>query len=151
MRTGILALAGLSALALSCAAVAQERHYDVTVRPVSAPKGFEKVSLSKAALGSTQIILWRNTAINPDCTEVPGVTLSVLRPPEHGKATVSDEPVFVAFPQGNPRSACNTRKVPGHEAFYQADAGFTGHDKLVLQGSSPEGHIREITVDILVR
>ena len=50
-----------------------------------------------------------------------------------------------------PRAACNDRKVPGHQAFYEAEAGYTGHDKVVLQGSSPEGHVREITVDILVR
>jgi hypothetical protein len=156
MRAGTAVLVGLSALAFSCGALssvatAQERHYDVTVRPVSPAKGFEKLSVSKAALGSTQILLWRNTAINPDCSEVPGVTLSILRPPAHGKASVSDEPLYLAFPQSNPRSVCNSRKVPGHEAFYQADAGFTGHDKLVLQGSSPEGAVREITVDIQVR
>jgi hypothetical protein len=151
MRVGVVVLAGLAAIAVGFAAGAQERRFEVTVRPTSSQDGFEKVKVSKAALGSTQIMLWRNTAINPDCTAIDGVTLSVLRPPEHGKATVSDEPLYAAFPPANPRSACNTRKVPGHQAFYQADAGFTGHDKLVLQGSSPEGRVRQITVDILVR
>ncbi|THD61131.1 MAG: hypothetical protein E8A12_10260 [Phenylobacterium sp.] len=138
-------------LTVGCAATAQERRYEVVVKPMSSESGFEKVKVSKAALGSTQIMLWRNAAINPDCTAVDGVTLSILRPPEHGKATVSDEPLYAAYPPANPRSACNNRKVPGHQAFYQADAGFTGHDTLVLQGSSPEGRVRQITVDILVR
>jgi hypothetical protein len=151
MRIGVIALAGLAALALSCAAAAQEHRYEVTVRPTAAPNGFEKLKVSKAALGSTPIEIWQNAAINPDCTAIDGVTLSILRPPEHGKATVSDEPLYAAFPPANPRSACNSRKVPGHQAFYQADAGFTGHDKLVLQGSSPGGRVREITVDVLVR
>lgn len=151
MRRGVVVFAGMAAIVTAFAAGAQERHFDVTVKPVSPEKGFDKVKVSKAALGSSQIILWRNTAINPDCTGIPGVTLSILRAPEHGKATVSDEPFYAAFPSANPRSVCNSRKVPGHQAFYQADAGFTGHDKLVLQGSSPEGRVREITVDIVVR
>jgi hypothetical protein len=151
MRFGVVVLAGLATIAMGFAAQAQERRFEVVVRPTASNKGFEKVKVSKAAIGSTQIVLYRNTAINPDCTAMEGVTLSVLRPPEHGKAMVSDEPLYLAFPPNNPRSACNDRKVPGHQAFYQADAGFTGHDKLVLQGSSPEGRVREITVDILVR
>jgi hypothetical protein len=151
MDARMLSVAMIAAVAAGGLAHAQSRDYLVTVKPVSAPKGFEKVKLSKAALGSSQILLWRNAAINPDCTEVPGVSLSILRQPEHGKATVSDGDVYVAYPPANPRSACNSRKVPGHEAFYQADAGFSGHDRLVLQGASPEGRVREITVDIDVR
>jgi hypothetical protein len=146
------ALAGM-ALALVAGGVAypQSGRYVVDVRPARPEKGFERLTISKAALGTTPIELWKNAAINPDCTEVPGVSLSILQPPAHGKATVSDDPVYVAFPPANPRSACNNSKVPGHRAVYQADAGFTGHDKLVLQGSSPGGHVREVKVDILVR
>ncbi len=147
-----LSLAALAAVALAGVAVAQDRTYDITVREhPAAPKGFDKVKLSKAVLGDTQIMLWRNAAINPDCTPVEGVTLSVLKAPEHGKATISNDPVFVAYPPANPRSACNSKKVPGHQAFYQADAGYQGRDHLVLQGSSPEGHVRQIDVDIEVR
>jgi hypothetical protein len=77
--------------------------------------------------------------------------LTLLSPPNHGQVSISDEPFFLSFPPENPRSACNTRKLPGHQAFYTAATGFTGRDRVVLQGTSPDGHVRRITVDIDVR
>jgi len=151
MRVSVLAcLSAIAALAISGAAAAQSR-YVVTVQPTGPQKGFQKLKLSKAAVGSTPIILWRNAAINPDCSAVPGVTLKVLTQPQHGAATLTDGPVYVGFPVANPRSACNSRKVPGHEVTYQAAAGYVGHDRVVLQGSSPEGHVRLVSIDIDVR
>ena len=144
------------AVALACAfaggAFGQERRYEVTVAPSASPRGFEKVKVSKATVGAAPIRLWYNTAIDPDCSPAaPGATLTILTPPSHGAVTISDDPFYAAFPQANPRSACNDRKVPGHQAFYTAAAGFTGHDQLVLQGTSPEGRVRQISVDIDVR
>jgi hypothetical protein len=151
MRASVLAcLAAVAALAACGAAVAQSR-YVVTVQPAGPVKGFQKLKLSKAAVGTTPIILWRNAAINPDCSAVPGVTLKVLRPPQHGAATLTDGPVYVSFPAANPRAACNSRKVPGHEVTYQAASGYSGHDRVVLQGSSPDGHVRQVSIDIDVR
>jgi hypothetical protein len=144
------------AAALQCVFVAsawgQEREYKVTIAPTASPLGFEKVKVSKATVGANPIRLWYNTAIEPDCSaQAPGATLTILTPPSHGAATVSDEPFFATFPAENPRSACNQRKVPGHQAFYTAAAGFTGHDQLVLQGTSPDGRVRRISVNIDVR
>jgi hypothetical protein len=145
-------IAGAAAVALAGAAAAQSQSYIVTVDPVHKPRGFEKVRVSKAALGTAEIRLWANTAINPDCSaQAAGATLTIVRPPEHGVARISDDPFYFAFPPGNPRSACNDRKVPGHQAFYAANPAFAGHDRVVLQGSSPDGRVREITVDIEVR
>lgn len=149
MRPVLLSLI-FAAWGLATAAVASEYH--VTVTPQSPPRGFEKLTISKAAIGSAPIRVWFNTALEPDCTvHEPGATLAILQPPAHGSATVSDEPYFASFPPGNPRSACNNRKVPGHQAFYTAAAGYTGRDRMVLQGSSPDGRVRQITVDIEVR
>ena len=78
-------------------------------------------------------------------------TLAIVRPPEHGTARISDDPFYLAFPPNNPRAACNRQKIPGHQAFYAADPGYTGRDRVVLRGTSPEGRVREITVDIDVR
>jgi hypothetical protein len=142
----------IAAAAISGFAQAQSSRFLVTVDPAGPAKGYEKVSVFKAALGTGTIQVWANTAIDPDCTaQSPGATLSILEPPAHGSASVSDEPFYMAFPPANPRSACNSRKVPGHRAFYTAAAGYAGHDRMVLQGSSPEGHVRRITVDIDVR
>lgn len=151
MGSRILSLAVLAAMVVAGNAAAETKML-VTVEPLNKPHGYEKVSLSKAVVGSVAIRLWANANIDPDCSaHEPGPTLTVLEAPKHGQATVSDEPFFAAYPQANPRSACNTRKVPGHQAFYTATPGYTGRDKVVLQGSSPEGRVRRITVDIDVR
>ena len=149
MRLKLLALGGLMAAG---ATLAQAAQYQVTVTPQASHHGFEKVNVSKAAIGSTPIRVWANAAIDPDCSvHMPGPSLTILQPPAHGQATVSDEPFYAAFPPANPRSACNSRKVPGHQAFYTAASGYTGHDHLVLQGSSPEGQVRQVEVSIDVR
>jgi hypothetical protein len=151
MQARMLLLACVAVMATG-AASAQERRYVVSVNPVARSQGYEKLSISKAAIGATPIRLWANAAIDPDCSpHVPGATLTILEPPAHGAATISDEPYYVAYPPANPRSACNTRKIPGHQAFYTAQAGFTGHDKLVLEGASGDGRVRRITVNIDVR
>jgi hypothetical protein len=140
------------AAAVATGAMAQAQRYQVTVSSVATPSGYEKLHVDRAAIGSTPIRIWANTAIDPDCTaHQPGATLTVLEPPAHGTADVKNEPYFAAFPPANPRSACNSRKVPGNQAFYTAAAGYTGHDRLVLQGSSPDGAVRRITVDVTVR
>jgi hypothetical protein len=139
-------------LAVATGAFAQTRRYEVTVSPTAKPSGFQKLHIEKAAIGGTPIRVWANTAIDPDCSaHQPGATLTVLEQPAHGVATVKDEPYYAAFPPANPRSACNDRKVPGHQAYYTAAAGYAGHDRLVLQGASPDGAVRRITVDVTVR
>lgn len=151
MRSKLLILAGLAAT-VATGAFAETKHYEVTVSPEARPSGFQKLHIEKAAIGSTPIRVWANTAIDPDCSEhQPGATLTVLEQPAHGVATVKDEAYYAAFPPANPRSACNDRKVPGHQAYYTAATGYAGHDRLVLQGSSPDGAVRRITVDVTVR
>ena len=154
-KTSIVAVAVLAVLAAWAAAPAawtQTRHYAVTIQPLRPAKGFETVRLSKAALGEAPILLWENTAIDPDCkAHDPAPTLTLLQPPAHGTVRISDEPFYFAYPAGNPRSACNGQKIPGHQAFYTAAAGYRGRDKLVLQGASPEGRVREIHVEVEVR
>lgn len=151
MRSGLLIVTCIG-FAVATDALAQARRYEVTVSPAARPSGFQKLHIDKAAIGSTPIRVWANTAIDPDCSEhQPGATLTVLEPPAHGVATIKDEPYFAAFPPANPRSACNTRKVPGHQAYYTAAAGYAGHDRMVLRGSSPDGVVRQITVDLTVR
>jgi len=144
------AAAGL-ALAIAGAAMAQTRSFTVTVNPNQRPEGYDKIEVSKAALGSNPIRLWQNTSIDPDCAATGRVTLTVIKPPQHGDVQISTDPFFYAFPKANPRSACNDKKVPGNRAFYTAAAGYIGPDHVVLQGSSSEGVVRRIAVDIDVR
>jgi len=123
-----------------------------SAQPHLPASGYQRLHVDKAVVGSTPVRVWANAAINPDCSaQTPDATLTILEQPAHGAAVVKDEPYYVAFPPANPRSACNDRKVPGHQAFYTAAAGYTGHDRMVLQGSSPDGAVRRIAVDITVR
>lgn len=152
MDSKLFVLACVAGLAVVAGASAQPGRYQVTVSPAAPTSGYQKLSIAKAVVGSTPIRVWANTAIDPDCSvHAPGATLTILEPPAHGAAVVRDEPYFAAFPPANPRSACNSRKVPGHQAFYTATAGYAGHDRMVLQGSSPDGAVRRIAVDITVR
>jgi len=152
MRLVMLAAAGLGAIALSGVATAQTRRFEVTVSPAAqANKGFQKISVSKAAIGSAQTVICGEAAIDPDCSAQPGSTLAVVQPPAHGSVKVVEEDVYVAFPQGNPRSACNGRKTPGRKVYYTAAEGYAGHDRVVLEGGSEDGHVRHVTVDIDVR
>ena len=132
-------------------AVAQTSRFEVTIQPQSAPEGFAKINIDKAAIGSAKIRLWQNTSVEPDCSPRGQPTLSVIRQPEHGQVIMDDEPFFYVFAAGSGREACSQHKVPGHRAFYTADAGYKGHDKVVLQGSQPDGYVRQITVNIDIR
>ena len=143
MGSKLFILACAAGLAIAADASAQ------THLPAS---GYQRLHVGKAVIGSTPVRIWANAAINPDCSvQTPGATLTILEPPAHGAAVIKDEPYYAAFPPANPRSACNNRKVPGHQAFYTAASGYTGHDHMVLQGSSPDGAVRRIAVDITVR
>ena len=126
MRSKFIVSAGCTAL-LSCACLAanaQESRYLVTVHPVGRGDGYQKVSVSAATLGSAPITVWHNTSIDPDCTaRTPGAVLALVVPPEHGAVVIDDTPDYFAFPPANPRSACNTRKVPGHHAVYTSANG----------------------------
>jgi hypothetical protein len=152
MRTAFLVSAmSAAALLLAGSAGAQSR-YLVTVNPVRPAKGFDRISVSKAALGASRILVWANGEINPDCSEhQPGATLNLVRAPEHGRLEVVREDDYLPYPPANPRAVCNHRKVPVNHAYYAASAGYRGRDRVVLQGSSDEGRVRQITVNIDVR
>jgi len=141
----------LAACLFATGAFGQTEHYEVTIQPQSKTEGFAKISIDKAAIGSAQIRLWQNTSVEPDCSPRGQPTLTVIRQPEHGKVVIDDAPFFYVFAPGSGREACSQHKVLGHRAFYTAEAGYTGNDKVVLQGSQPDGYVRQITVNISVR
>ena len=112
---------GLAVLAFCGTAAAQVR--------VHTSDGVQKINISKAAVGSSQIVIWGGAAIDPDCSPHPGSTLTVVTPPAHGEVKVVEEPIYVAFPPSNPRAACNSRKVPGRHVYYTASPGYAGHPR----------------------
>ncbi len=150
MRHAVIAASVVIALSASLAA-AQTTHYAVTVTRANKTEGYGKISIDKAAIGSAPIRLWQNTSIEPDCSPKGETTLTVVHPPEHGVVQISEEPFFYIWPVTSPLAACNQTKVAGHRAFYTATAGYSGNDKVVLEGSQPDGYVRRITVNISVR
>jgi hypothetical protein len=151
MRVGTAIVIALAGLGLSCATLAQER-YEVTIqRGNSHPDAVQKIKVAKAVVGSSKIVIWGGASIDPDCSEHPGYTLNVVQPPEHGEVKVVAEPIYMAFPMNNPRAACNRRKVPGRQAYYTAAPGFSGHDRVILEGATDDGTMRHVTIDVDVR
>jgi hypothetical protein len=143
----------LGALVLAGAGDALAQPSDPVVDSLSRePPGFGTVHLSKATIGTAEIILLSHAALEPDCTaSEPRRPLTVVEPPSHGVVRLANEMLFIRWPADNLRAACNRRKVPGDRAYYMAEPGFRGHDVVVLQQATNDGHVREITVDIEVR
>jgi hypothetical protein len=116
------------------------------------PPGFQAAHLSKATIGTAEIMLLGSASVRPDCTpSTPRRPLVVRQPPSHGEVRIVEGMFFVPFPPENPRSACNRRRLPGDHAYYVAEPGFTGHDVVVLEQDSFDGHVRQVTVDVEVR
>lgn len=64
---------------------------------------------------------------------------------------ISRAGVFLNFPESNPRSACNRRRIPGTVATYIAQRGYAGPDSLSLEAIYPTGEMRQGSFHIMVR
>jgi hypothetical protein len=117
----------------------------------TALKGYDEVHISKAAIAGQKVRIWSATLLNPDCTAAGTMTTQVVDQPRHGQVTISDEQFYPNYVPPNPRASCDAQKSPGKQAFYTAEAGFHGHDKLAIKNATSEGRIRRIIVDIDVR
>lgn len=124
-----------------------------TVRRVGTvtSRGYDDVRVSKAALAGQQIRVWWASLLNPDCTPAGTMTTRIVEPPHHGTVTISDDPFFPNFVEPNPRTACDTKRAPGKQAFYTAAPDYHGHDRAVLENATSEGRIRRIVIDLEVR
>ena len=124
----------------------------VVHRIASSPQpGYADAHVAKAVLPSERTRVWWAMMLNPDCSLAGTMTTEIVEQPRHGQATVTDDPFFPNYVAPNPRAVCDSQKALGKEAFYTADAGFKGHDKLVLRNATSEGRIRRIIIDIDVR
>jgi hypothetical protein len=116
------------------------------------PPGFETAHMSKATNGTDEIMLLGSAAVNPDCTRSTHRRPMIVREaPTHGAVKVVAGMFFVPFSPPNPRAACNRRRLPAQQAYYAAEPGFTGHDLIVLEQATFDGHLRQVTIDVEVR
>jgi hypothetical protein len=141
------------ALASSAAAAAAPEGRDPIINALTRePPGFETAHMSKATNGSDEIMLLGSAAVNPDCTRSSHRRPMIVRQaPEHGQVKVVVGMFFVPFSPPNPRAACNRRRLPAQQAYYTAEPGFTGHDAVVLEQATFDGHVRQVTIDVDVR
>lgn len=77
----------------------------------------------KVVASGLPLRLYQAYATNPDCTSAGSVVLGVAQGPAHGRVSIRRTGVFPRFPQANPRSVCNRRRVPGVEAIYVSQRG----------------------------
>ena len=104
----------------------------------------------KAVASGRPLQLYQAYSTNPDCSSAGTVVLRVVQGAEHGRVSVHQTGVFPNFPQSNPRSACNRRRVRGVVATYVSQRGYLGSDLVVLQVLFPAGRESTISVPINV-
>ena len=68
-----------------------------------------------------------------------------------GQVTLSAGREYLAFAPGNPRSACNRRKLPATEMIYHASPGFAGIDRFSAEVIDPTGVARTRHFEVEVR
>ena len=105
---------------------------------------------AKLVASGRPLLLYSAYATNPDCTSAGTVVVRVAQPPEHGRVTIRQAGVFPRFPEANPRSICNRRRVSGVQATYVSQRGYTGPDLVVLEALFPAGRGVRVTLPIRV-
>lgn len=145
------ALLGLAALAAAPATAQTVVVAPTIVAGAADTDSYRELNMIKNAVPGQKVRIWYALSIERDCSTAGAMVTQILEVPEHGLAVVENGKEFPNFPAGNPRSACNTRRVPASEVYYTAKADFTGRDSFVMRNSTPDGHIRKITVYIDVR
>lgn len=128
-----------------------------------AATGFAALSLSVAWSGAAtaqatfnvaaghQVRVYWAYSLNPDCTPDGQVVVRITQPPQHGRITIRNGRLFPNYPSSNSRNVCNTRRVPGVEAYYQPASGYIGLDSASFDTIFPNGTYRQFTSNIQVR
>ena len=70
----------------------------------------------KVVASGRPLLLYQAYSTNPDCSSTGTVALRIAQAPEHGRVSIRQAGVLPRFPESDPRSACNRRRVSGVEA-----------------------------------
>jgi hypothetical protein len=90
-------------------------------------------------------------SLNPDCTSQGQSVMRLTQAPQHGRITIRNASLYPNYPSSNSRNVCNTRRVPGVEAYYQPESGYIGFDSAGFEIIFPNGSYRQFTANIQVR
>jgi hypothetical protein len=105
---------------------------------------------AKVVASGRPLMLYQAYSTNPDCTSAGAVVLRVAQAPEHGRVSIHQAGIFPRFPDANPRSVCNRRRVSGMRATYVSQRGYIGSDFVVLEALFPAGRGIRVTLPIRV-
>lgn len=95
-------------------------------------------------------VYWASS-LNPDCTPNGQIVVRMTQPPQHGRVAIRNTRLFPSYPSSSNRNVCNTRRVPGIEAYYQPASGYTGFDSASFEAIFPNGEYRQYTANVQVR
>ncbi len=112
--------------------------------------GAQAARLEKTAEGNRPLQLWGDTTLGADCTPTGETRLEVTTPPSHGAVAIKPGRLYAVYPQGHPRAYCSGRLVTGVLAIYTAEQGYRGPDQAVLRGTTADGDVSVVTVNISV-
>jgi hypothetical protein len=104
---------------------------------------------AKVVASGKPLMLYQAYSTNPDCTSAGAVVLRIAQAPEHGRVLIHQAGIFPRFPDSNPRSVCNRRRV-GMKATYVSQRGYIGSDIVVLEALFPAGRGVRVTLPIRV-
>lgn len=89
------------------------------------------------------------TAINPDCARSDGrERVALTQAPSQGRFEVRQEAGFAYFRPANPRSRCNTQRVPGTKLFYHASSNAAGTDSFSFDWFTGTGGVAHFNVTV---
>ena len=89
--------------------------------------------------------------INPDCSSMGAVQVNLVEAARNGEVRVGDGGRFMAFGLGNPRAACNRRKIATTYVTYRSMPGFTGQDTFVVEAIFATGVAQRARITVNVR
>lgn len=93
--------------------------------------------------GQTQKIAWF-LALDPTCRSMGPMTINLIEPPAKGRIMIEEGLEYPAFATGNPRSACNKRKVTASRLIYSAPPGVADDDQFAVEIVGPLGSARRV-------
>ena len=143
MTVKALLVASAAALTLAACAPATPR--------ISVSNGEIKTNRTVNVISGGTIAGNFMTALNPDCTLAGEYKIRVTQPPASGTVTIDRKHDFTSFAPMNPRSKCNTHRVPGSRIVYHAKAGFVGTDFYSVEIFMPNGAMVTDNVNVNVR
>jgi len=100
--------------------------------------GIKIQELTRYVISGKSIVLYFEHALDLNCS--PGeFDVRVLKYPEHGTVELVSADGLAAFPEDNPRSKCNGKKVKGIKIIYKSSPEYAGPDAIHVMSYAESG------------